>query len=131
MDDAVVDTAAAVDTAGSDGVDDGFVLCVNVQRQGLFPAVDGVDDFFDGFEGQHGQDGAENFLLHHGVIPGDVVQHCGLDLQSLGITLAADDNFLGIDEAHEAVEVAAADDVAGLSVVVLALTRGPRVSSTG
>ena len=117
VDDGVVDAASAEGGPAEEPLLGTLFLRKQIQGQGPGPGVDEVQRLPDLIEGKDGEHRPENFLLHHRVLRGHVVQHSGLDFQRLRVAPPAEDHLGRVDKPHHPVEVLPIDH-ADITVVV-------------
>lgn len=99
-------------------VDKLLVAREHIQRQRIIPRVDILDRIVDVVDTDHGQDRAKQLVLHQLVVPVDVGNDCGGNVQVLLIGLATDHDLAGLvlgQDLLQAVVVAVVDD-AGVAV---------------
>ena len=117
MDDGVVDAAAAEGGPAEEQLPDRPVPGKQVEGQRVGLGVDKVQRLLHPVEGEDGEDRAEDFLLHHRVLGGHVVQHGGLNFQRFRVSFPAEDHFLRVNKPHHPVEVLFVDH-ADIALVV-------------
>ena len=82
-----------------------FVSGKQIGSQGFFPFQHKTEGFFDVIKGYHRQDGAENFFLHNGVLPGDMIHDGRFNPQGRRIRGAPIDHFLRSHQVYQTLEM--------------------------
>jgi len=90
-----------------------FVVREDVQSQRIVPRVDKLDGIIHIRDTDHGQKGSKEFVLHQLVIPVDVENDGGRDVQILLIGLSCDHNIsrlVLVQDLHQTVVMTVVDD---------------------
>src|SRR6266404_3955259 len=106
----VIDAAAAERNLRKHLVLDTLVLREQIESQRLRPSLYQSDDIVEFVICNHWQQGSEDFLLHHGVVPGS--SHDGWCYGAcLKIMLPAQQHLRGVNKLQDALGVAAIDNL--------------------
>jgi hypothetical protein len=94
-----------------------LILGEEVKCQGVRTRLHETEGFVGVVDHEDGEQGTEDFFLHDGVVGRHVVQDGGRDAERFGLAFASHHDLGGIDEAAEAVEMAAVDDFTVVGIV--------------
>ena len=117
MDDHIVDAAAAEPAPLRDERLMGLVRGEQVERQRLGPAVQQRHRILQPVVGQHRKNGAENLLLHHRILPADMIQQGGFQLAAILPHSAAADQLAFVHKGAEPPQMPLVDDAAIVGVL--------------